>query len=126
MAKVLVVDDEVLVREQFYDALSSKGHTVSTAGTGEQALEMLKSLRPSLVLLDLSLPGLSGLEVAERLRASDQSVPIVLLAAPEDGDVADEQRKRLGVAEVVQKAWDMGRIVERLGRLMMPQVGQPG
>jgi CheY-like chemotaxis protein len=87
---------------------------------------MLKSLRPSLVLLDLSLPGLSGLEVAERLRASDQSVPIVLLAAPEDGDVADEQRKRLGVAEVVQKAWDMGRIVERLGRLMMPQVGQPG
>jgi CheY-like chemotaxis protein len=126
MAKVLVVDDELSVREQFYDALSSKGHTVSTAGTGEQALEMLKSLRPSLVLLDLGLPGLTGLEVAERIRASDPNVPIVLLSAPGDGDVADEQRKRLGVSEVVQKAWDTPRIVERLARLMAPQVGQPG
>jgi DNA-binding response OmpR family regulator len=126
MADVLVVDDDLSVREQFYDALSGKGYAVSTAGTGEQALEMLKSLHPSLVLLDIGLPGLSGLEVAERFRAMGQRAPIVFLAAQGDGDVADEQRRRLGVAEVMQKAWDMGRIVERLGRLMRPQAGQPG
>ena len=56
--RILVVDDELQGRERLYDALTGKGYQVLTAGTGEQALEMLKAQRPQLVVLDVGLPGI--------------------------------------------------------------------
>ena len=125
MSTILVVDDEVRAREQFYDALTRKGHTVVTAGTGVQALEMLKAQRPQLVVLDLILPGLSGLETAHRIRAFDEDIPIVILKGPGPSSVAPEELARLGIAEVVQKDQDLAGIVDRLIPHLVPH-DKPG
>ena len=119
MAKVLVVDDDLEMREGLYDALSSKGHEVSTAGTGVQALEMLKGQRPEAVLLNVTLPGgLSGLETAERIRGFDDAVPIILCRDAQAAEVASEPMQRLKIAEVVDRALGPVGLVERVEQLL--------
>lgn len=64
-------------------ALTRQGHQVSTAATGEEALELWQAQRPELVVLDVMLPGLDGFEICRRIRRTDQ-VPIILLTARSD------------------------------------------
>ena len=118
MPNVLVVDDDLKMRETLYDALTRKGHTVSTAGTGGQAIETLKAQRPQLVLLDTVLPGLSGLDTAARIREFDGSVPIVLLNDGGSSPIPPEALQRLAIAGVVERAWDAERILAQVEPLI--------
>lgn len=87
---ILVVDDERDIRELVRYNLTRDGYKVECAQTGEEALRLTRSAAPDLIVLDLMLPGLDGLEVCKRLKADRQtaSVPIVMLTAKgEDADV---------------------------------------
>lgn len=106
MSHVFVIDDETSVRELLYEALTHKGHQVTTVGSGTQVLEMLKADRPQLILLDSNMPGLSGLETAKQIRAFDDSVPIVLLRAADESEVPAEELERVGISETVRKDAD--------------------
>jgi DNA-binding response OmpR family regulator len=79
-SKVLVVDDDLTVRDVVRRYLELAGHQVVLAGTGEEALAWAAEHKPDLVVLDLMLPGIDGLEVCRRLRQSS-SVPVVMLTA---------------------------------------------
>ncbi|KQP66963.1 response regulator transcription factor [Nocardioides sp. Leaf285] len=86
MALVLVVDDDLTVREVVVSYLRAHGHEVVEAGDGEAALELMGSRPADLVVLDLMLPGIDGLEVCRRLRRGGD-VPVVMLTAlGEEGD----------------------------------------
>jgi CheY-like chemotaxis protein len=90
---VLIVEDNPLNRKLARNALRSREHRVLEAETGEEALELAKSHRPDLILMDLQMPGLDGLEVTRRLKAdaATASLPIVAMSAsarPEDRDEA--------------------------------------
>ncbi|WP_067438969.1 response regulator transcription factor [Nocardioides jensenii] len=80
MANVLVVDDDVTVREVVVSYLRANNHDVVEAADGETAVEAAARRTPDLVVLDLMLPGIDGLEVARRLRLTSE-VPIVMLTA---------------------------------------------
>ncbi len=80
MADVLVVDDDDTVREVVVSYLRAGGHRVREAGDGEAALTAVAEARPDIVVLDLMLPGIDGLEVCRRLRRQG-SIPIVMLTA---------------------------------------------
>jgi len=80
VAKVLVVDDDVTVREVVVSYLRAGGHSVVEAADGEAALRAMRSDPADLVVLDLMMPGIDGLEVCRRLRASSD-VPIIMLTA---------------------------------------------
>lgn len=80
MARVLVVDDDLTVREVLASYLRARGHDVVEAGDGEQALRQVRERPADLVVLDLMLPGIDGLEVCRRLRAIGD-VPIIMLTA---------------------------------------------
>jgi DNA-binding response OmpR family regulator len=83
---VLVVDDEAAIAEAVRARLSSVGFRVLVAGDGPQALEVAEAERPDLVVLDLMLPGMDGLEVCKRLQ-HDRWVPVLMLTArTEDAD----------------------------------------
>lgn len=87
---ILVVDDEKDIRELVRYNLARDGYKVECAQTGEEALRTARSAAPDLIVLDLMLPGLDGLEVCKRLKAERQTaaVPIVMLTAKgEDADV---------------------------------------
>lgn len=83
MARVLLIEDDLAVQKGVTLALKRRGHGVEVAGSGETGLLALDRHRPDLVLLDLMLPGMSGLEVCRRIRESRQ-VPIIILSARGD------------------------------------------
>jgi DNA-binding response OmpR family regulator len=80
VAKILVVDDEPNIREVVELYLRRDGHTVVAAADGEEALRLYQQTEPDLVVLDLMLPKVSGLEVCRRIQASER-VPVVMLTA---------------------------------------------
>ena len=81
MARVMVVDDDVTVREVVVTYMRAAGHDVGEAADGETALTELQDARADLVVLDLMLPGIDGLEVCLRLRARGDDVPVIMLTA---------------------------------------------
>jgi two-component system, OmpR family, alkaline phosphatase synthesis response regulator PhoP len=80
---VLVVDDEPAIVEIVRDYLTDGGYRVSTARSGDEALAQIRSIRPDLIVLDLGLPGLDGLDVTRTVRRSS-GVPIIILTARSD------------------------------------------
>ncbi|HEX5109673.1 MAG TPA: response regulator transcription factor [Vicinamibacterales bacterium] len=91
MQTILVVEDEPLIAGITADYLRQAGFEVVTAGTGEQGLAMARAGSPALIVLDLRLPGISGLDVARALRR-DSAVPIIMLTAR-----VDESDRLLGL-----------------------------
>src|SRR5258708_20472087 len=81
-ASILVVDDEREILRALQRSLTAHGYKVFTAGSGEEAIEAFARHRPDLLLLDLLLPGISGLEVVRRVRAAS-NVPIIGLSVKE-------------------------------------------
>jgi DNA-binding response OmpR family regulator len=87
MQRVLVIDDDSSVRSFLKRGLSYEGYAVDAAETGEAGLAQARARYPDLVILDVMMPGMDGLEVLKRLRAADEKLPIIMLTArdaPED------------------------------------------
>ncbi|AIV38007.1 MULTISPECIES: response regulator transcription factor [Streptomyces] len=87
MPRVLIIEDDRAVRDGLLLALRRQGHEVAAAATGEDGLEQLRTFRPEAVVLDLMLPGMSGLEVCRRIRAHDQLPIIMATARGDDTDI---------------------------------------
>jgi CheY-like chemotaxis protein len=102
LKKVLVVDDDPVVGKSFDRVLSGKGYAVITARDGEEALSKLSSETYDLVYTDIKMPGMSGLEVAERVKASQPWLPVVIITGY--GTDANEARAgAAGVADFLRK-----------------------
>lgn len=82
-ARIVVADDEADIRRLIVFTLNRRGYTVLEASTGDTALELIRHERPDLAVLDVMMPGLTGLEVAAALKADPEtrSIPIVILSA---------------------------------------------
>ena len=106
MAKVLVVDDEPEAVELLVEFLSSKGYEVLTATSGEEALRRVKENRPHLVLLDVRMPKMDGLEVLRRIREIDAEMGIIMVTAVNEEDVG-RQALELGAFDYIVKPLDL-------------------
>jgi two-component system response regulator RegX3 len=121
---ILVVEDEPTLRETLAEALESEGFRTIQAGDGRVALERFRADHPDLVLLDLMLPELSGLEVTRRVRA-ESAVPIVMLTA-RDAEVDKVVGLELGADDYVTKPFSLRelsariRAVLRRGEVVVP------
>jgi len=80
-AQILIVDDDSRVTGALRRTLAYEGYQVSVAGNGEQALMVARTKPPDLVILDLMLPGIDGLEVCRRLRSAGDSIAVLMLTA---------------------------------------------
>jgi DNA-binding response OmpR family regulator len=102
-ASILIVEDEPNFRLGFRTALESGPYTIATADDGEEALRWLRGHHADLVLLDLRLPGLDGLEVLRRLRDAGDDTPVVMVTAHGSTALVVETMK-LGADNFVEKA----------------------
>jgi len=104
MAKILVVDDEFLLRAMLKDALEEIGHTVLLAENGEVGLARAKADPPDCVLLDIMMPGLDGYATCAAIKAEPKlaSVPVILISATKDLRVID-RAEQVGAATVLSK-----------------------
>jgi len=113
--KILAIDDEEDILELLRFNLTKEGYQVRSASTGEEALSLARSERPDLVLLDLMLPGIDGLEVARRLKADPitRNMPIVMLTAKgEESDIV--AGLELGAEDYITKPFSRKVLVARL------------
>src|SRR5574337_631162 len=118
-ARVLVVEDEPDIRDLLSLHLAREGFEVRTAGTGPQGLREVRSKPPDLVILDLMLPELDGLEVCRRLRHDPDtaSIPVVMLTAK--GDEADRVvGLELGADDYVTKPFSPKELVARVKAIL--------
>ena len=81
MAEILVVDDESLIRDLISMSLSRLGHRIRAAKSAQEGLDAYELARPDLVLSDFKMPGMTGLEMAEKMLASDPTACIILMTA---------------------------------------------
>jgi len=113
---VLVVEDEPTVRETLAEALAEEGLNVSTAVDGPQALERFRADKPDLVLLDLMLPRMSGIEICRIIRA-ESSVPILMLTA-RDSELDKVLGLELGADDYVTKPFSLRELQARIRALL--------
>ena len=110
---ILVVDDEPPIRRLLRTSLGAQGYRVLEAETGRAALDLLERNRPEVVLLDLGLPDLDGLEVIRRVRGAGRKVPIVVLSSRGD-ERGKVQALDLGADDYVTKPFGMAELVARI------------
>ena len=93
-ASILLVDDEEGIRTVLGISLADAGYDVTTAASGEEALARFAERKPDIVLTDIKMPGLSGLDLLERLKAADPEVEVIMLTGHGDMDLAIQSLKR--------------------------------
>ncbi len=106
MPRVLIVDDEPDAVELLKEFLAAKGYDTLTASNGEDALRLVKTERPHLILLDVRMPKMNGLEVLRQVRQIDQEVGVIIVTAVDEEETG-RQALKLGAFDYIVKPLDL-------------------
>ena len=113
--RVLVVDDDPQVIETLRDFLDHLGYEASAAASGEEAIAAMTTVRPQVVLLDLLMPGISGLEALTYFREHHPTVPVIVITgAP--GQEPAQQARAAGAFDVLRKPFDLDDLRARVAQ----------
>jgi len=118
--RILVIDDEPPIRKLLRLGLDAQGYQTLEAPNGKAALELVAE-KPDLIILDLGLPDIQGLELLRMLRARDESVPIVVLSSRDD-EAGKVQALDLGADDYVTKPFGMAELLARLRAALRHQL----
>lgn len=107
MAHILIVEDEAPLREAYQTILTTHGHKVESAADGEEALRLANKRVPDVILLDMKLPQVSGLEFLRRIRveASKAADAAIIIFSNQENEPDIEEAYRLGAKNYIIKAW---------------------
>lgn len=131
MAQILIVDDDPQLRSSFEKLLAIEGHTVRTAHSGERGVELVRESLPDLVIQDVRLPGINGLETFKRMREIEPKLPVIIMTAFGATETAIEATK-MGAFDFVLKPFDIPNILDLIekaleaGRFMRSSVQLDG
>jgi YesN/AraC family two-component response regulator len=106
MYKLLVVDDEADILFFLKSYSQTKDFEVSTAQSGEEAIEKVKEIRPHIVLMDIIMPGMGGLEALKKIKEIDPAIGVIMATAVLDNSAA-EQAIAAGAYDYVSKPFDL-------------------
>jgi two-component system KDP operon response regulator KdpE len=124
-AKVLVIDDEPAIRKLLRMGLSAHGYEILEAPSGRVSLELLEQKKPDLVILDLGLPDIQGLDLLRMIRSRNESVPIVVLSSRGD-EAGKVQALDLGADDYVTKPFGMDELLARMRAALRHQLQTHG
>lgn len=118
MKKVLLVEDDELNAPMIAELLGSYGYEVVVAGDGYQAIEMARTFRPQVILMDHILPGMSGPEATRQLKAAEAtgSIPIIMLSAS-SRSAFEQEAMAAGADDVEEKPVDFDRLCRKIEAL---------
>ncbi|GAU79226.1 sigma-54 dependent transcriptional regulator [Fusibacter sp. 3D3] len=118
--KILIIDDEEIMRLTLGEGLSDLGYDTETAADGSDAIVKLKQFEPDVILLDMKLKSESGLEVAKKIKQTDEYVEIIIMTAYADINTAIEAIK-LGATDYIKKPLDLDEIQVNISRAIASQ-----
>ena len=106
---ILVADDDPYIQEALQDRLETLGYRVSLAADGQQALELLEHQGPQLVLLDIEMPGIKGIDVLKEIHRREMDIPVIMITAYGSIDLAVQAMKE-GAYDFIPKPFDPGHV----------------
>ncbi len=109
MARILIVDDEPGVLEFLEELVASRGHEVETAGSGQEAVAKARAWSPHLMLLDVRMPGMDGIEALVKIREFSPDLPVLMMTAVKEEEVA-RQAMDLGAFDYITKPVSLDRL----------------
>jgi DNA-binding response OmpR family regulator len=118
--RVLVVDDELFVGELLKEYLSIIGYEVTAVSNGEDALSSIQQSPPHIVILDIRMPGMGGMEVLKQIKEKNRTTGVIMLSAYGDPETVNEAL-RLGADHYLQKPMNLKHLVETLTLLHPPK-----
>lgn len=123
---ILLVDDQPFFLTYHRNILTAKGFQVLTAADGEEGLREAAKLRPDLIILDMEMPGLDGIEVCSRLKTEERTrhVPVVILTATQDPKL-NEKAFKAGAEATVLKSTNTDRLLNLLKVILTTERAQP-
>lgn len=95
--KILIVDDQYGIRALLYEVLGKEGYKTFQAANGQQALQIVKKDKPNLVILDMKIPGMDGLEILQEIKTINKEIKVIMMTA-------------YGELDMIQKAHDLGAL----------------
>ena len=108
-AKILVIDDEKLIRWTLEDVLRKEGYAVIVAESGEEGLKLVEEHGPDLIILDLRLPGMQGMEVLERVKKIEPKTVVIIVTAHGSAESAVEAMSK-GAYDYLNKPFDVDEV----------------
>ena len=117
MGKILVVNDQFGVRSLLVSIFQDDGHEVKMAANGEAALSLLSSFEPDLIMLDMKIPGMDGIETLEKIRVSGCRAAVIMMTGGDDPHNV-EQAKELGILGYLAKPFDLFELRERVKEIL--------
>lgn len=114
--KIMLVDDEESLRELVNAILTQDGFEVILASSGKECLELLKKENPDLILMDMMMPGMSGREATEKIRADpkNKNLKIAFLTVARFSETGKETLDKLNVIDYITKPFDNTELVEKV------------
>ena len=117
MDKILVVDDQIGIRlllSEFFN----EDYEVKVVDSGEKALLLFKTFQPNLILMDMKMPVMDGIETLKQIRDSDRQVPVIMMTGYSDDSKNMEQAHHLGIASYVAKPFDLFKLREQVSEVL--------
>src|SRR3972149_7483899 len=117
MANILVIDDEKSIRNTLQEVLEYEGHKVDQATNGAEGLELFTNGDYDIVLCDIKMPGMDGIEVLEKLHDLNHDVPVIMISGHGNIDTAVEAIKK-GAYDFIEKPLDLNRLLVTIRNAM--------
>jgi DNA-binding NtrC family response regulator len=117
MGVILVVDDEIEACDALKTFLTAKGYTVHTAHDGDTAVKMVKELRPDVVLLDVIMPGMWGVDALKEIHKFDSLINVIMITAIADEEEAKKAMKA-GALDYMTKPVDLKKLLGLLTKII--------
>jgi response regulator receiver protein len=113
VANVLIVDDQLGVRRLLFETFKEDQHTVEMAVDGIDALKILQRFQPDLILMDIKMPGMNGIDTLRKIRATNKNVNVIMMTAYGDSQNM-VQAKELNVIHYMSKPFDLFELRKKI------------
>lgn len=118
--KILFIEDELAIQKTFEDTLKQEGYEIISALDGEKGFKMAQIKKPDLILLDLILPKLHGLEVLKKLKEDKEtaSIPIVILTNKEDSETINKAIELEATTYLVKANYSLAEVLQKIKKIL--------
>lgn len=116
--KLLIVDDQLGIRTLLHEVFQKEGYATFQAENGMTALKIVKQQNPDLVLLDMKIPGMDGLEILKAIRKTSQTMKVIMMTAYGELDMISEA-SNLGVLKHFSKPFDIDELKEEVNKQLV-------
>lgn len=117
MLKLLIVDDQKGIRRLLTEVFLEYGYEIESCGNGIKALEMIPEFKPDLIIMDVKMPGMNGIDVLKKLRETDKDSRVIMMTAYGDQHYVN-QAETLGVARFIIKPFDLNELKAQVEEIL--------